>query len=135
MSFYFVTITAYAKKLFIGEDDLDEVIKWLRMNKVVFTNIVYENSGMYNQLHVHATATIPKGFRWRNYTNYGFGNRRICFRIYWKRVFNNVGVIRYMNKDHNKPITQGHLQNILSRYWSNHYFNADTECFEKDRAG
>ncbi len=123
-----ITISANSKKEFISKDNLDDVLRWLRMNHIRVTDVNYENSGLYKQLHIHALAFTTRGFRWKPFIQYGDNIHCIGFRVQWVRVHDMVGALGYIRKDtHNNPIKQDQI--FISNYYSAHYFNMDLQRY------
>ncbi len=127
-----ITITANKRNIFIEQHNIDSVIIWLTMNGIGVDNIAYENSGMYKQLHAHALAYVPRGFRWSPYTQYGDTVHGIGFHIHWDRSNNKAGAIRYITKQATNPILQDQI--LTSNYYKQHYFDIDSQEFNRLKA-
>ncbi len=129
MTLYMITITANKRNIYIDKDNIDSVIIWLRMNNIKVSDIAYEISGLYKQLHAHALAFVPRGFRWSPYTQYGDKIHCIGFHIHWDRSNNKAGAIRYITKEASNPIKQDQI--ITSNYYKKHFFDIDSQEFKR----
>ncbi len=94
---YMVTITKHRKLDHVTKEEIDHTIrtlKWVCTGSEI-SDIVYETSGKYNQLHCHLLLYSKYALQFKNFSKYR------GFRIYWKRV--QIGditkIINYMYKD------------------------------------
>ncbi len=94
---YMVTITKHQKLDHVTKEEIDDIIrtlKWVHTGCDI-SDIVYETSGKYNQLHCHLLLYSRFALLFQNFSK--------CkgFRIYWKSV--SIGeitkIINYMYKD------------------------------------
>ncbi len=94
---YMITITKHRKLDHVTKEEIDGIIrtlKWVHTGSEI-TDIVYETSGKYNQLHCHLLLYSKYALLFQNFSK--------CrdFRIYWKRVRKDdiTKIINYMYKD------------------------------------
>ncbi len=131
MSNYLLTISAQQKNDFIQKWQLDDVCLWLKMNiaSLHIQPLVYETSGKYNQLHLHAIVTIDKYLSYRPFTAYGEKNKTLnTFRIQWSKVDNLSGALQYLQKDLWYE-SQGEI--LIRNFYKYNYFNMDTQQFDR----
>lgn len=130
---YLITITPNQVKHYISVQDINDVILWLKMAipSLHILHYSYENSGHYRYLHFHAVVEVTKYFRWSPYTKFGIKEtHNTTFRVFWKRVTKLQGAIEYVYKDtHNNSILQDQI--LKNNYYLHHYYNTDTEKFER----
>ncbi len=92
---YMITIRKHQVKDYVNKYMLDEVAEYLEQGIKSFYIIqqVYENSGMYKQLHYHAIAKVSKNFRYKPFVEYN------GFQIQWTRVYDYFKACAYLLKD------------------------------------
>ncbi len=127
---YLITVTAFKKNLWIDDNQLDNVIIWLsNHDAITISDAVFESSGLYNQLHIHAIATVPYGFKYSPYTKYGDDTHCIAFKIHWSRIRSKERVISYLKKDTTNAIEQEQLLEL--NYYHGNFYDCDTNSFVK----
>ncbi len=121
--FYFLTISCQQKKEWIHENEIKIIIEHLTRCGVTFLKIVYENGGIYNQLHVHAIVLFHGLYF--GLTKYGDQDVDKSFQIHWKKMRGRKcpRIEDYMDKQ------QGQHPRILNWY-KTHYFNQDNQEFK-----
>ncbi len=132
MVLYIVTVTAFNKNIWISKDNLDDVIRWLSANKnITISNAVYETSGLYNQLHIHALATVNYGFKYASYTKYGDDEHCIAFKVHWRYVKHaerdKSRIMRYLSKDSTNAIEQEQI--LILNYYKGNYYDCTSDRF------
>ena len=134
MILYLLTISCQQKTEFISKEDLDEVLTWLRHNEPTFHvyKYSYERSGKYGQLHFHGIIQVRSAFRWKPFIQYGdLDHMNLTYRVHWKRINDYEGAVSYIYKDtRNCPVKQDQIFN--ENMYKYHYFNMDSQQFERD---
>ncbi len=116
---YMISIHASRKLEHVSKSQIDDVVDWLEQAGVVIVNKAYETHGLYNQLHMHSLAWIPKGFRWKPFTVYGDNDHCLQFQIYWKAVTNAAGALAYLTKQARNKYVQEEI--LLLNYAKANY--------------
>lgn len=133
MILYLLTITAYKKDLWLNKDKLDDVIRWLSMAKGIMSieSVVYETSGLYNQLHIHALASTTSWFSYSPWSAYGDDIHCIAFRVYWKRIAHaerdKSRIRRYLEKDCSNAIEQEQI--LEFNHYHGYFYDCDNNLF------
>ncbi len=128
---YMLTIRCSQVNDFIQQWQLDRVCLWLKMNidHLYFYAHVYETSGHYGQLHLHAIVSIDKYFYFKPFTAYGDKNKTInTFIVHWKKIDNLSGAYQYLKKDL-WYASQGEI--LVRNFYKYNYFNMDTQQFAR----
>lgn len=84
MHTYALTISKHQKKDYVDKSDLDATIvslKWT-LTDLTFVEYTYENSGKYQQLHIHAIVQTKKPVFFKK------NNSLNGFRLQWKKLYN-----------------------------------------------
>ncbi len=92
---YFLTVRKHQVKDFVSPDDIMNVIQYISQTIPSFLlgPNCYEIDRTYRQLHFHCIAMISEYFRYKAVSTYG------GFRIYWKQVYNENVLTRYIHKN------------------------------------
>ncbi len=104
---YLITITKYQKLDYVEQHSLDEVVRYLNveMKSLVVHDKVYESSGLYKQLHIHAIVSIAKEVRYSDYIYRWFD-----FKVQYSKIYDLSGAIKYLYKEAKSDL---HQENIL----------------------
>lgn len=125
MGNYLITITAFKKNIPVMEHELKNIIEWLEHNGVEIEHGAFETSGLYNQLHYHAT--IKYNGLYRHLTQYGDDVHERRFKIHWMKIKRNLEdvqrSIQYVYKDtgHGKGCHIKQQQILLENYYRHNY--------------
>ncbi len=131
MVYYLLTISAQQKNDFIQQYQLDEVCLWLKMNisGLFIQPKVYETSGLYHQLHLHAIVSVPNSFSYCAFTRWGEKDKTLnTFIVHWSKINNLSGALQYLRKDLWYE-SQGEI--LVRNYFKYNYFNMDTQQFNR----
>lgn len=98
---YMISIGCCQKIKHVEKKELDEVLKWLKLNipKLEVIENSYEFGSHYSQLHCHALVRVPSKTSYRHLTRYG--DKRVTgstFHMRWDRV-KNMAQISYILKE------------------------------------
>lgn len=127
MTNYLLTISCQQKTNYIKKEDLDRILEYLynRIPNLVVKQRVYETSGHYGQLHFHGIVEVPRGFRYKGFTQYGdIDMMDLTYRIQWSRVTSPRGAIDYITKD---LAFQTQSQILAINEFKYKYFDQDTQ--------
>ena len=92
---YFITIRKHQVKDYVDVQEIMEIISYLmgRLSSLRLGSNAFEIDKRYNQLHFHVIVSVNEYFKFK-----GISSIR-GFRVYWKKIYNHKGLIRYLYKD------------------------------------
>ncbi len=93
---YMVSIHKHQKKDFVSKKNLDDVLNkllaLLGYYQPLATNIVYEMTNKYSQLHLHCILHVVRNFRYYKFTD------NMGFRVHFTKVYDLIGIQSYLSK-------------------------------------
>lgn len=110
--FYFLTIRKHQVKDFVGEDDLLYILEQIQIKlpTLIIGPHSFEIDSKYRQLHFHAMVNVFEYFKYTDISSVG------GYRLYWRGIYNQDSIIKYINKDHlNNKIKQH--QTLITNYY------------------
>lgn len=112
---YFITIEKCQKKSYVSKEDLDEILREVKLRNptVITSRYVYETGTIYQQLHLHCVGYSPARITYKNNTLFK------GFRVYWKIITNMNGLSQYLHKQVQNKYQQDQL--FAENYYNNHY--------------
>lgn len=111
---HFLSIEKHRVKDYVSQEELDSILE------ILFARVpgkllmrTYELGKKYRQLHMHCIVAMSRPFKYKENSSIG------GFRLYFKRVYDMEGVLRYMRKDATNDIAQC---NILTQNYIRHNY-------------
>ncbi len=91
---YFITIRKHQVKDYVDVQDITNIMNiiFAKLSSLRLGSYSYEVDNKYRQLHFHAIVYLNEYLRYRAVSSFG------GFRIYWKSVYNNQRLLKYINK-------------------------------------
>lgn len=118
--YYFITIQKQQKTQHTTINELNFILHLLlhKIPDIRIKHCTYELGSKYSQLHSHLIISTYKNVYFKDYSKFG------SFRVWWKPVYNQLGLEKYITKDAFDKYTQEQIL-IINHYRNTYGFTTE----------